>query len=356
MAHLGGLTFVTMRRLQQNDLIFKLLLDNVPPQPYASDYPVQNGLYRTSKRNALECDLIQLNGSNRLGVIVLDIDYDISLAVDLQSLPLPNLVMVNPRNRHCHIGYVLSNPVPLNDDTPKARRTLIRIVQDGLTAMWEADKGYAHLISKNPFSDRWLTYVMRLEPYTLAELREYVDDDIAEDIATPWKKAKAIGEGKKIAGMPVAEFRELGRNCRLFEDLRHWAYSQLHNYFKQPERFYKAVLLHGHELNTEDLPTEEVESIAKSISRWTYENLSPQDYEVKKVAWNKITTKKSIEARKKKKEDRLEAFERLYVPEETSIQQVCEIMGISLRTGKTYWKEIQARKQAEQPSLPGLEA
>lgn len=329
------------------------MLDAIPPQPYASDYPIEGGLYRTSKRNALECDLIQLNGSNRLSVLILDIDYDISLAADLQALPLPNLVMANPQNRHCHVAYVLSNPVPLNADTPKARRTLIRIVQDGLTAMWEADKGFAHLISKNPFSPRWLTYVMREEPYTLAELRGYVDDDIAEDIATPWKKATS--GAKKIAGMPVAEFRELGRNCRLFEDLRHWAYSQLHNYFKQPERFYKAVLLHGHELNADGLPTEEVESIAKSISRWTYENLSPQDYKEKKMAWNKLTTRKSIEARKKKKEERLEAFERLYVSEETSIQQVCDILGISLRTGKTYWKEIQARKQAAQPDLPGLE-
>lgn len=330
------------------------MLDAIPPQPYASDYPIEGGLYRTTKRNALECDLIQLNGSNRLSVLTLDIDYDISLAADLQALPLPNLVMANPQNRHCHVAYVLSNPVPLNESTPKARRTLIRIVQDGLTAMWEADRGYAHLISKNPFSPRWLTYVMREEPYTLAELRGYVDDDIAEDIATPWKKVTVSG-AKKIAGMPVAEFRELGRNCRLFEDLRHWAYGQLHHYFGQPERFYKAVLLHGHELNTEGLPTEEVESIAKSISRWTYENLSPKDYEEKKMAWNRITTKKSIEARKAKRDERLEAFGRLYIPDETSIQQVCDVLGISLSTGKRYAKAIRTRQETAQPDLPGLE-
>lgn len=334
-----------MRSIQPNTEIFNLLMDNIPPQPYASDYPIQGGLYRTTKRNALACDLIQLNGSNRCGVIILDIDYDISLAADLPSLPIPNIIMTNPATRHCHIGYVLASPVPLDEKMTEKQGTLLRIVQDGLTALWDADRGYSHLISKNPFSDRWLTYVMRQEPYSLGELRGYVDDDVASAIACP----RAVSEEAR------AEFRELGRNCALFEDLRHWAYREIHSYFGRPEAFFQAVLGQGMKMNVDDLPENEVRQISKSIARWTYEHMSEGRSKENRMAWNRITTRKSIEVRKRKKEERLDAFQRLYVPEETSIQQVCEIMGISLRTGKTYWKEIQARKEAEQPTLPGLE-
>lgn len=336
-----------MKRLQQTDPIFKMLMDAVPPQPYASDYPIEGGLYRTSKRNALQCDLIQLNGSNRCSIIILDIDYDITLAERLLDLPLPNIVMTNPKNRHCHIGYVLASPVPLYDWTPQNQRLLLRIVQDGLTALWEADSGYSHLISKNPFSDRWLTYVMRQEPYTLGELRGYVDDDMASEIAFP----RPSVEKEKAR----AEFRELGRNCALFEDLRHWAYREIHNYFRRPEAFFQAVLAKGMELNTGDLPEAEVRQIAKSISRWTYENMTPQRDKENKMAWSKRATEHASRARSQKRENRLEDFERLYVPGETYISDICKVMGISEKTGKRYAKEIQARKQAEQPDLPGME-
>lgn len=320
-------------------------MDNIPPQPYASDYPIQGGLYRTTKRNALACDLIQLNGSNRCGVIVLDIDYDISLAADLPSLPLPNIIMTNPATRHCHIGYVLASPVPLDEKMTEKQGTLLRIVQDGLTALWDADRGYSHLISKNPFSDRWLTYVMRQEPYSLGELRGYVDDDVASAIACP----RAVSEEAR------AEFRELGRNCALFEDLRHWAYREIHSYFGRPEAFFQAVLGQGMKMNVDDLPENEVRQISKSIARWTYEHMSEGRSKENRMAWSKRATEHSIKARTQKRESRLEAFEKLYVPGETYISDICKAMGISEKTGKRYAKELQARKDAEQPSLPGME-
>ena len=334
-----------MNRLTNKHEIYKMLLDAVPPRPYATDYPIRRGLYRTSKSNALECDLIQLNGSNRCSVIIFDIDYDIALCSNLEHMPIPNIVMVNPANKHSHIGYVLANPVPLYDWTPASQRLLLKVVQDGLTAGWEADSGYAHLISKNPFSDRWLTYVMREDPYSLVELRRYVDDDLAQSIAHP----------KAVSALTSREaYKALGRNCSLFEDVRHWAYKEVHKHGDY-EGFLQAVHWYACDLNIGNLEDNEVFCISKSIARWTFDHLTKDKSKENMMAWNKVTARKSIAVRKAKKEERIEAFARLYVPNESSIAEVCKVLGISLSSGKSYVRELRARQEAYQPELPNIE-
>lgn len=337
--------------------IEKILLHNIPPMPYAT-HSKSGGCYREKKAVAIaNFEYIQLNPSTNIQTIVLDCDNNINL-LDWSVLPCPNLVVMHKdkRNFKTHLFYVLAKAVPLNSLQTEKQKTLLTIVKKGLTEKLEADPAFGGLLSKNPFCGAWVARVFRQEPYTLKELRSYIDDDNANEILKAKKAQKSEGFRQWFA--------EVGRNCELFETLRFWAYSQVHFYHgKSFDAFISACLEHATTLNNksfkEPLGYREVQDVAKKIARWTWSHLTAQQSEsnlkenLKKMS--ELGRKKGLETRQRNRAKKLAKFESIYDPnKQITIAEASRAVGVSVRTGKQFWKEIK-EAQSNAPTLPGLE-
>ncbi|MDV7393619.1 primase C-terminal domain-containing protein, partial [Arthrospira platensis SPKY1] len=69
----------------------------------------------------------------------------------------------------------------------------------------------------------------------------------------------------------------LGRNCTLFDRLRHWAYKAIRQGWPSYERWLMAVEQRAHAYNDFSTPlsSNEVDHIAKSVAKFTHKNFSP---------------------------------------------------------------------------------
>jgi transposase-like protein len=130
----------------------------------------------------------------------------------------------------------------------------------------DADPGYAGLLTKNPLHDRWQTWEIHGQGFTLGELAEYLDLNAANA-----KDYRVTDE----------EAHGLGRNVTLFDDGREWAYSAIRGYWAPNGllRWSDATLERLLALNGqffEPLPFPEVKATAKSISKWTWARFTPE--------------------------------------------------------------------------------
>jgi Replicase family len=92
---------------------FPLML---PPRPYCSNDPRNEGVRIRHRDIALRHRHIQLNGPNVVRFLSFDVDRnDAFFAAEDGNLPPPNFVAVNmqpgPREGHAHLGYLLADPV-----------------------------------------------------------------------------------------------------------------------------------------------------------------------------------------------------------------------------------------------------
>ncbi len=327
-----------------------MLMDRIPPFPYACDDP-KKGVYRQRKEKALARDLIQLNASNEIGSIILDIDENI-VQVNCAGLPTPNLVTVNPDNRHAHLVYVLGQSVPLRLATMPQLK-LLEAVQDGLKEAWpSADKGYNQRLTKNPFSDRWGAFVFRDDPYSLGEIIGILNARAKGNVSD-------VQKTDRIALR--SDFEALGRNCKLFENLRLWAYREVckyEDYSLFSDKVRQKAKDFNEEFNSPPLPLREVNDTVKSVSRWTWKNIKENPKRrLDTMSWSKRATARSIETRRRKQTKKMEAFEKLYIPNESYIKDVAEQLGISEKTGQRYAKALKKAKEAKEddtPFIPGL--
>ncbi len=324
---------------------YNLLVERIPAYPLSADYPIL-GLGRRKKEDSLSRDIIQLNASNEVGCLVLDVDSNIDEFDWERGVPLPNFLSVNPTSHHAHVAYVLGQSIPLPCATPRQLK-MLELTTEGLTQLWDADRGYNHLVCKNPLSPRWITRVFRERPYTLYELAEFTQHQ--QD--TNEVDAEALRE----------DFALLGRNCKLFEELRLWSYAQIRDYYRNPVAFHSAVLQKALDLNDGGLGYNEVKSTAKSIANWTYEHMTERRSKEKRMAWSKRATARSISKRKAKREAKLEAFAKVFDPSTMYPVDVAEMLGISERTAERYARtlrereaELQAIQESETPLIPGL--
>ncbi len=136
-----------------------------------------------------------------------DIDTEGGGAAWIEAeLPAPNLVVVNPRNGHAHLIYLLGAWVQADFSDPR-RLKVIRYaaaIERAYTAALGADQAYPGRFQHNPLSAAYVTKVGRDAPYSLEELARYVD------LTTPPpKKSPPTG---------------IGRNVEIFDRLRRWAY------------------------------------------------------------------------------------------------------------------------------------
>nr|WP_269781148.1 replication initiation protein [Photobacterium carnosum] len=216
------------------------------------------------KITAINKKYIQVNPPSIVLYLVFDLDYEYSaLAWSDQNLPAPAWTAKNPINGHSHLGYALSVGVCTSSMARLAPLKYLAAIQSAYTEKLKADRSYARLLTKNPLHDAWQTTWWTDEKYTLDYLADFVD----------------------LTGHPLRgkESHGLGRNCELFENVAHWAYKEVREYWSPDykSKWQDAVVSHTEALNAqfiEPLPYSEVKSISKSIANFVIRHFSPEKF------------------------------------------------------------------------------
>jgi hypothetical protein len=235
----------------------------LPGFPYAGNR-LSQGIYRTSRAEALEQLHIQANPDAISNLLVVDIDHaDAFLrTVNGRHGWVPNAVTENSANGHAHAIWVMKEPITRTEYARRKPLAYAAAVTEGLRRSVDGDKGYSGLMTKNPLHERWGATWLTDHRYSLGELHEHLDDHGSMP-PTSWQRTKRRA--------PVG----LGRNCTLFETARVWAYRRVRDC---PDRspassayLYDRIALEVHERNadfSEPLPQREAEAIARSIHKW----------------------------------------------------------------------------------------
>lgn len=226
---------------------------------------------RVRPRNqAIGYEYIQLDLPTARCSIVLDIDRGEEPTfwnTTECSLPPPNRIVQDPETSRLHYQADLAIPVRRSGKLlkPKALFWLDNLQRE-MIRISGADAHVGHVVTKNPLHPHWLVYEFKKEPYELDELASWIDIP-----RTEWWKRKSADAIK------TAE----GRNCDLFDEVRHYAYSTVNEWRanRHREAFLAHILNHTESLNVAlfgshpfgRLPPHEVRSIAKSVGNWTWE-------------------------------------------------------------------------------------
>ncbi len=192
-----------------------------------------------------------------------DIDTEGGGAAWIEAeLPAPNLVVVNPRNGHAHLVYLLGAWVQ-TDFGDSRRLKVVRYaaaIERAYTAALGADPAYTGRFQHNPLSDAYVTKIGRDAPYSLDELARYVD----------------LNEPALKKNLPIG----IGRNVETFDRLRRWAYVAVADWrIGTYEAWYGAVADRGGQIAADvgaesprgPLKANEVGHIVKSVARWVWE-------------------------------------------------------------------------------------
>lgn len=201
-----------------------------------------------------------LRTGNKWTALGFDLDGDRALDLllervwyELDTLPVPNLVVQRKAGGGLHAAYTLAEPVHRLADARVKPLRLLRRVVEYLAERLEADRGYAQVLAHNPEHNAFRTIGFRREPYELGEL--------AAGVPLDWR-APARGQTRTA----------VGRNCALFDALIRWAGREVNAETDPLETALK--------LNAEfvvPLPRAEVGYIVKSVrkyrERWVAQNV-----------------------------------------------------------------------------------
>jgi hypothetical protein len=143
-------------------------------------------LFRKKTDRANSYAYIGYNPPNVTRYIVLDLDYDNALsAYEDHNAPLPQFIIKNPVNGHCHYIYQLKDPVTFYGKSKSAPIRLLTATEQALTALLEADKGFTGYLAKNALSRHHETYITGVKPYTLNDLSRNLDLERIENLNEP---------------------------------------------------------------------------------------------------------------------------------------------------------------------------
>lgn len=249
------------------------LYDKLPSFMHCTD-DYRYGGTQMAKDFAISKNYIQVNTPTYQQAILLDHDDEAFMA-DLRyehsHLPQPNIVIENKGNGRAHSITLLKAPVPKTEKSHKHPITYCKAVETALTLEYNADPYYNHIWVKNPFSEAYRVHVLRDAPYDLGELADKLE--IRSKPITA-KEAKAeLALAKKRA---ESEGIFLGRNCHLFDMVRHWAYQEVRNYRGTDLELWRSAVMQEtmvqNALLNQQLDFNEVKGIAKSIARWCWNN------------------------------------------------------------------------------------
>nr|WP_045625928.1 replication initiation protein [Vibrio parahaemolyticus] len=231
-----------------NDKLSKLFYSKLATKPYCSLDKRADRI--RSKASAIKYPYIQPNPPHLCAWLVFDCDHQDTWRFDTMGLPVPNFIVMDKETLRHHIFYAIRDVYT----TEKARKKPLEwlaAIERTFAFYLQADTQYVGLIAKNPAHSDWQTWFIHDHIYELAELADYKD-------LLPKQREQDISG--------------FGRNCELFDNLRHWAYRNIHKHSVQS--FPDAVLAKAEQLNVfaPPLSFNEVKSIAKSVTKYTERN------------------------------------------------------------------------------------
>jgi len=296
-----------------------LFTDRLPRKPYATN-DFAYGLHIMSKIAAVKCRYIQQNHPATLAWLVFDVDHEGAAFRWMDAnLPAPTFTVINTANGHAHLLYALATPVFSTSERLKPLR-YAAAVQEAYRAKLDADPAYSGLICKNPLNDYWRVLEYSDAVYDLAYLAEWVD----------------------LATVKTRQAREevgLGRNCTLFDRLRHWAYRWIATYkgSATASEWGEAVLRQAEKMNdfNTQLHTSEVRAIAKSTAKWTWTKF---DVDASNERFSRLQAHRGRQggiAKGLANEDK-KASARLMHAQGQSYRQIADALGVSRRS-VIYW-------------------
>lgn len=298
------------QNLHQENLRF--FTENLSKKPYCTDW-LEFGLAIRNAATAQQKRYIQHNQPNSKIWLAYDIDRGIApeeITDDL-LLPPPTLFIQNPENKHAHALYGLTVPVHLNNNSSQAAIRLAGAIDCAMQQRLDADAGYVGLITKNPKHEDWLTYSLA-STYELCELADYLDLSAYND---PKAELPAYG---------------LGRNCRLFDKLRVWAYRAIRQGWPAFDQWHNACLDRCVAYNAQfgaPLPYSEVKATAKSVAKWTYKKFDQKAFVERQTALGKLSGKARLAASSEKRAQAQEMASRGMTQKE-----IAEVLGVSRMT------------------------
>lgn len=299
------------------------------------------GLHSEEKTVGVRNRYIQINHQNLTKMMVFDVDNPVSL-YDWKYLdiPVPNLIIINPKNQHCHMVYLLDyNNFVCRSENGRLKDILIyQAIYNELCTRLNADPRYVQKIMKNPFHNSWNTQVLHGDTYTFEDFAKYVD----------FKSIKSF-EGS-VARSEESFMREQeGRNCTVFERTRFYAYAVLKSFnfgfsSEDSQNFYNAVSNYAEDINQEfesPLGIREIRATVKSIVNWTlmhFGNASEKKEFEKKDIWGDKSRANSIKTRSATKQKNIEKAVALKAEGKT-ITEICQELGRSERMVEYYLEE-----------------
>ena len=229
----------------------------IPRKPYCTDH-LEQGLQIRSRHTALTRRYVQLNGPLAYKWMLHDIDRPgAALAYSDANLPEPNIVMINPENRHAHTAYLLESGVARSENSRLRPLKYFAAVERGIARRLGADRNYAALVAKNPMHPHWHVEWHRDEPYTLAELADWL---FPRDMVPDLEAAQTFGAG---------------RNCTVFDQLRSIAYREVRHFKSKGvtyDMWLERCLQRALGLNRQfpqAMMLAEVRAITRSVAKWT---------------------------------------------------------------------------------------
>lgn len=254
----------------------------LPQKPLCSNK--KSGSYkRQSRARALEHAYIETNPLAMQSLIVTDHDgADADFIADLAGLPQPSWVAMNRYTRSGHIVYALNSPVCLTDAGHRAPVNLLARVEQGLTDVLGGDVGYGGRITKNPTNTAHTSIWGEAEAlYGLRELAKALGDIGA--LPAPHRQAQTVLDST------------VGRNVALFNLTRQWAYRarlRYTDYQEWAETVYAFASMKNASVIADNfsrgpMSEGEVSQIAKSIARWVWARITPEQTQANRQRWAK---------------------------------------------------------------------
>ncbi|EGU0150126.1 replication protein A [Vibrio parahaemolyticus] len=211
---------------------------------------------------------IQANRADMRSWMVFDLDHENAWIWQDANLPPPNMIVSNRNNGRSHLYYAVE-PVYFGQNARQKPVNYFNAVYKRLRKLLDADPAFGHFISKTPYCDVFRTLDIHHQVYSLQELADYVD---FEDSTWLQRRGRMLREDS------------LGRNCAIFDELRHYAYSVVDSFRAENNEsgFYNELMSHAESANdfsdcanfddVRPLSFNELQSIVKSVSKWTFAN------------------------------------------------------------------------------------
>lgn len=244
----------------------------IPNRLYCSN-DLSMGVVLRPRSVGAEMVYLQPNSPWALSWLLFDIDRrDASICLRDAGLPEPTFLVINPDNLHAHALYKLATPVAIHDAARSAPIRYAAAIQTAMARRMGADLGYSGLLVKNPLHTRWRLEPREQRPYSLSDLQSWLSDDDMRFSKSHWRDTG------------------IGRNVTLFDNLRAWSYMSILKFKSgggNQDSWFNDVFCKAIDLNntfSEPLFIGEVRATAKSVSKWTYRNFTPERFRLIQAA------------------------------------------------------------------------